>query len=338
MIEPNLLELKNELHIELLKAAKEARSLGYNPTQFNRMLLEEGGYVVAKKLIVKTSSGFNNLWELNRLDLSTEAIILREKFRPLFTIEELELAKNRLHEFNYEIDNKKTNLPPLQPSGRIREFNSYSDILKANIIFEHIVNGLQHRELDEVVLGLNSQNSKGFQSMGILHFLGIRADYKGLFEGKELQEVIGILSEQGKDYEEPMRLLSLLDNTALVNAINDDIEAEQVEEGRGIEGAVQYYYGKRYERDLNNRKLAIKKHGLDCYVCGFNFEDTYGDRGKDFIEVHHIQPLSTLEEAMEINPETDLVPLCANCHRMVHRKKDNVLSVEELKQIVKKSL
>lgn len=126
------------------------------------------------------------------------------------------------------------------------------------------------------------------------------------------------------------------DDGNLFNTINLDIEAEQAEEGHGIEGNVKYYFGKRYERDAKNRRLAIKKHGLNCYTCGFNFEEVYGERGKDFIEVHHIKPLSTLEEAVEINPDTDLVPLCANCHRMVHRRKDDVLSIEELKEIIRK--
>lgn len=122
--------------------------------------------------------------------------------------------------------------------------------------------------------------------------------------------------------------------TALLSAINSDLEAEQIEEGNGIEGSVKYYYGKHYERDSKNRRLAIKKHGINCVACGFNFEKVYGERGKDFIEVHHIKPLSTLEEAVEINPETDLVPLCANCHRMVHRRKEDILSIDELKKII----
>ena len=46
------------------------------------------------------------------------------------------------------------------------------------------------------------------------------------------------------------------------------------------------------------------------------------------------KPLSTFKEVMEINPETDWVPLCANCHRMVHRRKDDVLSVDELKELI----
>lgn len=118
----------------------------------------------------------------------------------------------------------------------------------------------------------------------------------------------------------------------LEGSIELDLVAEQAEEGHGLEGGVKYYYGKHYERNAKNRKAAIEIHGLNCFTCGFNFEEVYGERGKDFIEVHHIKPLSTLENLVEINPETDLVPLCANCHRMVHRRQDDVWGVEDLKR------
>lgn len=122
----------------------------------------------------------------------------------------------------------------------------------------------------------------------------------------------------------------------LLLIVEDDLEALRIEEGNGIEGAKKAYLVNKYERDSKNRKKAIKMHGLNCYACGFNFEEVYGERGKEFIEIHHIKPLSTLEKAIEINPETDLVPLCANCHRMVHRRKDNYLSIEELKELIQK--
>ena len=122
----------------------------------------------------------------------------------------------------------------------------------------------------------------------------------------------------------------------LLQTILEDFAAEEVESGK-VEGNVKTYYGKRYERNPENRQRAIEIHGLDCYVCGFNFEAVYGERGANFIEVHHLKPLSTLEEATEINPDTDLVPLCANCHRMIHRRKDAVLTVADLKAILRKS-
>ncbi|MDN4619756.1 HNH endonuclease [Paenibacillus sp. PsM32] len=327
-------KLQNELHNELLKAAKIASSIGYNPHIFNQMLASEGGYAVAKKLIHKVSSGFEKLWEINRLDLSAEAVMLNPKFKDLFTQEEIDTAKMRLKEFGYEIE--EIILPILQPSGRKREYDNYQDEIKAKVIYEHLANGLTHRELDEKVLGLDRDKSKGLQSMNILHYLGMKADYKGIFEGKELNEVLNILKKQDESFTEAVRLLILLTDEELINNINSDLKAELEEEGHRIEGQVKYYYGKRYERDSKNRLLAVKKHGLNCYTCGFNFEAVYGERGKDFIEVHHIKPLSTLEEATEVNPETDLVPLCANCHRMIHRRKEEILSPDELKVLIEK--
>ena len=71
-------------------------------------------------------------------------------------------------------------------------------------------------------------------------------------------------------------------------------------------------------------------------VCDFDFEDVYGELGKDFIEVHHTKPLSSLDQETIVNPQEDLVCLCSNCHIMIHRRRDKILSVDELKEIMEK--
>ena len=53
---------------------------------------------------------------------------------------------------------------------------------------------------------------------------------------------------------------------------------------------------------------------------------------KNYIEVHHIKPLSSLDEEIIIDPYNDLACLCANCHRMMHRNSGHVMTVEELKR------
>jgi len=77
---------------------------------------------------------------------------------------------------------------------------------------------------------------------------------------------------------------------------------------------------KRIER---NRKLAakVKKlQGYTCKACGFNFEKAYGTLGADFIEAHHLTPLSELKgDAVLLDPRRDFSVLCSNCHRMIHR-------------------
>lgn len=124
--------------------------------------------------------------------------------------------------------------------------------------------------------------------------------------------------------------------STIYNDINDNIQSEiDVDDYKnGVEGKKKLYYSTRYERNSNNRRLAIKYHGCKCMACGFDFEVVYGAIGKNFIEVHHIRPLSSWDEAVEVNPKTDLVCLCPNCHRMVHRYKDKVLSLDELKSII----
>ncbi len=102
----------------------------------------------------------------------------------------------------------------------------------------------------------------------------------------------------------------------------------------GKEGKKKYFYTARYERKPENRAAAIKIHGLRCMACGFDFEEVYGVLGRDFIEVHHIKPLAYLDEEVDVNPKTDLICLCSNCHSMIHRNRNHTLSLEELKSCI----
>lgn len=117
-----------------------------------------------------------------------------------------------------------------------------------------------------------------------------------------------------------------------------DEETENAIEITGMtEGQKKEYLTTRYERNQKNREACIKIHGLKCFACGFDFEQIYGLLGQGFIEVHHRDQLSDQKKEVIINPETDLVPLCSNCHRMIHRQKNNNLKVEELKRIIKET-
>lgn len=102
-----------------------------------------------------------------------------------------------------------------------------------------------------------------------------------------------------------------------------------------LEGAVKYYFSKVYERKPENRRKAIEIHGLQCRICGFDFEKHYGELGVGFIEIHHCKPLSTIGEEVLVDPVTDLIPLCSNCHRMIHRNRDELLTIEDMRDIYK---
>lgn len=90
------------------------------------------------------------------------------------------------------------------------------------------------------------------------------------------------------------------------------------------------------------RRAAIERYKsgdgkLYCEVCGFCFEDHYGSLGQDFIEIHHEDPIYQYSDDGFERYISDAVekvkPLCANCHRMIHRNRKRPLSIEELKAI-----
>lgn len=96
------------------------------------------------------------------------------------------------------------------------------------------------------------------------------------------------------------------------------------------EGAVRQVLANAYERDEKARREAIRYHGCVCKVCGIDFEAAYGSIGAGFIHVHHIVPLSTIGAEYIVDPKTDLVPVCPNCHAMIHRKSPPFL-IDELR-------
>ncbi|MBK7039974.1 MAG: HNH endonuclease [Bacteroidetes bacterium] len=80
--------------------------------------------------------------------------------------------------------------------------------------------------------------------------------------------------------------------------------------------------------------LAKDQHGTICEVCQFDFGKTYGSYGEGFIEMHHLFPIY---KGKRKTTAEDLRPVCANCHRMLHRGK-KLLSIEELKEIIKENI
>jgi hypothetical protein len=87
----------------------------------------------------------------------------------------------------------------------------------------------------------------------------------------------------------------------------------------------------RYERDPKAREACIKIYGLCCSVCGFDFLKVYGEIGRGYIQVHHIVPVSAVDARYKVNPRKHLRSVCSNCHDMLHTRKPEPLTVDELK-------
>jgi 5-methylcytosine-specific restriction protein A len=99
------------------------------------------------------------------------------------------------------------------------------------------------------------------------------------------------------------------------------------------EGDVSTVLVNRYERDRRARNACVAAHGLRCSVCDLDFGEMYGPHGAGFIHVHHLFELSAVGSAHEVDPVTDLRPVCPNCHAMLHRG-GRLLSIEELKKVI----
>jgi len=95
------------------------------------------------------------------------------------------------------------------------------------------------------------------------------------------------------------------------------------------EGSVVSVKANRYERDKRNRAAAIAIHGTACKGCGLEMGMRYGSLASGYVEVHHVTPVSELGAGYIIDPARDLVPLCPNCHAVVHRR-NPPLTVSEL--------
>lgn len=111
----------------------------------------------------------------------------------------------------------------------------------------------------------------------------------------------------------------------------DDDEFQKTTEGMMKE--VMFF---RRQRNRTIRNQCAERDCYTCQVCGFNFAKVYGERGVNFIEVHHLKPLSSYDDEHDIELD-DLISLCSNCHSMIHMGGE-LKTPNELVQIIKEQL
>jgi 5-methylcytosine-specific restriction protein A len=114
-----------------------------------------------------------------------------------------------------------------------------------------------------------------------------------------------------------------------MNTIAETISTPQ----KYYEGASQTISVNAYERNHQARLKCIEYYGYQCQVCSFDFEKFYGVAGRKYIHVHHVVPLSQIGSTYEVDPIKDLVPVCPNCHAIIHRTTP-AMSIEVIKSLV----
>ena len=94
-----------------------------------------------------------------------------------------------------------------------------------------------------------------------------------------------------------------------------------------VDGKVRTVLSTRYERSKILRTRCLAHFGYQCQGCKILMTDRYGSIAETLIHVHHIERLADTGERI-IDPITDLVPLCPNCHAVVHLKNPPITLTE----------
>lgn len=170
--------------------------------------------------------------------------------------------------------------------------------------------------IDQIELGSNSKLPRAYEAG---HVLGFKYSTDTLPSEEILLSNLAYLC---KTY------IALAFNNGFDSFIESDnkfYDLKEIENNISIIEEKRYQYHRRIERNPNVSKFIKNIENPSCQVCGFNFKKFYGEYGTGYIEAHHILPLHALNEGTPIEyKRSDFALLCANCHRMLHRKKQRI--------------
>jgi 5-methylcytosine-specific restriction protein A len=219
-------------------------------------------------------------------------------------------------------------LPTLKSSGRRREYDKYGLLERSRVVYAWLFEGKTHRQLDDLVLGLNQYESKGFQSMGILHFIGLRGDSRGIYQGVTRAKVSDacrseagyrLLLEHLEDdklqevgysslIESEMRALELARERLQVERLN------RIESCRGKLPERIRVISYSFKRNPDVVAEALYRANGHCESCNQPAPFLRTKDNSPYLEVHHIVPLADGgDDTLE-----NVVAICPNCHRRYH--------------------
>lgn len=186
-------------------------------------------------------------------------------------------------------------------------FNNYKESIESQIGHSLVWKKLGTKGAASLIRKMDFDESKGWDNV-----------YKqAIVDLLLLKRVFGQFYSKAKRRQN--RLFSNLDYEEITNP--DEL----------IEGAKKTLIVNQYERNPEARRQCIKARGCYCHVCGLDFAEKYGEIGEGFIHVHHLVPLSSIGKDYVVDPIKDLIPVCPNCHAMLHRTvSGHLMSIEEL--------
>lgn len=160
--------------------------------------------------------------------------------------------------------------------------------------------------------------SSGFDLKSLMPSEWTDFSFVSVYEYSRHQDAFGFLFDR------------LLATVSVPLCLLEDSPEWTVEGEAQVEGNLKIVESRKYERSRYNRAICLHHYGFSCRGCGTRMAEKYGPLTKEIIEVHHIVPVSQMEKPKRLDPIKDLVPLCPNCHSVIHSQ-SSPMSVLELR-------
>ena len=218
--------------------------------------------------------------------------------------------------------------PTLEPTTRKREFESYSDELHSLTVQAWLFDGKTHREIERDILGLDPTKSKGFQAMGILHFIGLKANSRNIFSGMDLATARAYLdnnsfsslipfiySNNDLDSNQSLQNLIIHEQSEVKKSI-EDTEAQRKARLKKAKTKPKRtrVYSFIYTRNPDVIAEALERANGVCEKCKKDAPFKRSTNGSPYLEVHHLTALSN----GGLDTVENVQALCPNCHRELH--------------------
>ena len=220
-------------------------------------------------------------------------------------------------------------MDPLKKSDRAREYKSYPASVRGQVAYVFLRDKkLGHRKIDEIYLGKDPTYTKGFQSMGILHFQGLVNGHHGIFSGIGIDEIIKEISKLSNSESLIYDLVAFNNHKVIEQKVFDTQFQYMVEKSLKSEDSerrarLSKYDGKSIRVETISYSFVrssdvvaealIRANGI-CERCKKPAPFIRKSNGTYYLEVHHKVPLS--EDGLDLIE--NVLALCPNCHREIH--------------------
>jgi 5-methylcytosine-specific restriction protein A len=219
-------------------------------------------------------------------------------------------------------------LPELERIARRREYDNATLAQRRQVVVGWLFEGLTHRQLDETYLGLDRDVSHGYQSMGILHFIGLKGGTRALSENTGYEKALELMRSR-PDYDAVVAHLEWSDAMVPLEQFEAD-ENREIEKARKMSGSARRSALRRTESPEKPERVRVvsyvyKRNPLVilealerakgvCEKCRKPAPFQRASDGSPFLEIHYTIPLRSG------GPDSvdNVLALCPNCHRFEH--------------------